>query len=635
MTSAADLIGRTFEERYRLDSLIARGGMATVYSAWDLRLARQVAIKVMHPSLAEDPSFVSRFEREARSAAALSHPHVVAVHDAGTDSETGSVFLVMEFVNGQSLREILQSRGALKPNQALGVLDPVLQALDAAHRAGFIHRDIKPENILISDDGRIKVADFGLARAMVDSGSQATRGVLIGTVAYIAPEQVTRGSADERSDLYSLGVMLFELLTGKVPFEADTPIAVAFAHVHNDISAAPLEEVYSPRYLNDFILKLANRNPAVRFGSAAAALNELRKIREQLDGYNPVREVSDFKATTVVQRPTPQPTVAIQNQNADHPTGTQPTVTNLPLKKPKRRMVRLLLVLALLAGSAFGYTKYQSTRTTVPQLVGQTLTDATSELAAVELEIEVSAEVFDNQIPAGVIIQATPESGATIARGSTVSVVLSKGPELYAVPVLIGLTVEEATNAITEAGFKLGTVSEEYSESEKKTVINSDPQTGELLKPGSAISITKSKGPAPVEIPNILGLLETKAKTFLAEAGFTNVTVRREYSDSVGLDKVISITPDVGQKKQTTISIELVISDGPPPVPVPQLVGLTKTEALTKLENVGLSGVVASSNKCPRGTEPRSRIVQQQLTAEGVLLPRGSQVELMIYVFCS
>jgi eukaryotic-like serine/threonine-protein kinase len=640
VASSNDILGKVFENRYRIDSLIARGGMATVYAGWDNRLARKVAIKVMHPSLAEDPTFLTRFEREARSAAALSHPHVVGVHDAGKDSATDSVFLVMEFVEGQSLREILNSRVQLTAAQALGVLDPVLQALDAAHRAGFIHRDIKPENIIIADDGRIKVADFGLARAMIDSGSQAaTRGVLIGTVAYIAPEQVTRGTADERSDLYSTGVTLFELLTGKVPFEAETPIAVAFAHVHNDIPNLSEIQPELPAIISSFVQKLANRNPNERFASAAAALNELRSVRKSLDGYTPTKEAADFKATAVVNIPKS----AVQGNNS--PTQTiQPTqataVHELPKsKKPKsklRRAVGWAVAISLLAGSAFGYFTYTSSRTTVPQLVGANLESARVDLNALELKLEIASEVFDEKTQAGTILSANPESGVEVSKGSTISVVVSKGPEVYSVPNLSGVALGAAKDSLTSIGFKIGTVSTIFSETiAKDAVIESTPATGTLAKPGTSISLVVSKGPAPIKVPNVVNQPSAQAVAQLNAAGFESTRIVREFSDSVAKGLVIRTNPQPGQLKQTSVEIAIFVSDGPPPVSVPQLVGTTKTSALAALQNVGLTGKVIASNSCPAGKQARSRIVEEQLTTAGTMVPRGSTVELKIFVFCS
>lgn len=640
VASSDEILGKVFENRYRIDSLIARGGMATVYAAWDNRLARKVAIKVMHASLAEDPTFLSRFEREARSAAALSHPHVVGVHDAGKDTATDSVFLVMEFVDGQSLREILNSRTRLTAAQALGVLDPVLQALDAAHRAGFIHRDIKPENIIVSDDGRIKVADFGLARAMIDSGSQAaTRGVLIGTVAYIAPEQVTRGTADERSDLYSTGITLFELLTGKVPFEAETPIAIAFAHVHNDIPSLSEIQPDLPAIVSNFTRKMASRNPQDRFTSAASALTELRSIRKALDGYTPAKESSEFKATTVIDVPGGQSQVSTNPTQAIQPNQTT-AVHKLPkVKKPKSRLRRALgwiLTLSLLAGGGFGYLNYVSGRSTVPQLVGVTLEAAQLELNQLELELEIASEVFDEKTKSGTILSAVPASGVEVSKGTTVSVVVSKGPELYSVPDLVGTPLTDAESELTSIGFKIGEINSKFSETiASNAVIETTPATGSLQKPGTTITVTVSKGPKPIKVPNVVGAATQQAQSQLAQAGFTATRITREFSETVAKGLVIRTEPNAGELRQTTAEIVLVVSDGPPPVAVPQLVGTNKTSALNALQSVGLTGKVISANTCPTGTQARSRIVQEQLTTAGVKVPKGSTVELKIFVFCS
>ncbi|MEN9693295.1 MAG: Two-component serine/threonine-protein kinase with sensor, partial [Actinomycetota bacterium] len=265
-TSPDQLLGAVLDGRYRLDSILAKGGMATVFIAADLRLKRQVAVKVMHASLAEDADFVRRFEHEARAAASLTHQHVVSVHDQGNDAANNAIYLVMELVPGHTIRDLLSDRGPLTAIQALAVMDPVLQALSAAHEAGFVHRDIKPENIIIGDNGRIKVTDFGLARAITTTQSMATtRGMLIGTVAYLSPEQVEQGKADERSDIYSAGVVLYEMLTGKLPHAGDTPIAVAFAHVHADIPKPSSVDTRVPTEMDYLVLRSTARDPRRRF----------------------------------------------------------------------------------------------------------------------------------------------------------------------------------------------------------------------------------------------------------------------------------------------------------------------------------------------------------------------------------
>ena len=279
------LVGRLLDRRYRLTGLLARGGMATVYRALDERLERPVAVKVMHRGLADDPDFVARFTREARSAARLSAPEVVAVYDQGRDEQTGAAYLVMEHVEGRDLRALLRDRGVLSPARALSLLEPVLRALAAAHRAGIVHRDVKPENVLLGDDGRVKVADFGLARAVQTSELTSTTGLLIGTVAYLAPEQIERGTADARTDVYAAGVVLWEALTGAPPYAADTPMQVAYRHVHEDVPAPSTVVGGIPPALDDLVVRATRRDPGLRPPDAGAFLAEVRALRMQYYEY--------------------------------------------------------------------------------------------------------------------------------------------------------------------------------------------------------------------------------------------------------------------------------------------------------------------------------------------------------------
>ncbi len=284
-TAVDPLVGRVLDGRYRIESFLARGGMATIYRGADLRLDRTVAIKVMHPTFASDPGFVDRFEREARAAARLNSPYAVAVHDQGNDA--GVTYLVMEYVPGHTVRDVLRTHGALPPAQALAIIDPVLQALAAAHRAGYIHRDVKPENVLISEDGRVKVTDFGLARAIEGADSGKTHGLLLGTVAYLSPEQVEHDHTDARSDVYSAGILLFELVTGQVPFTASAPMQVAYRHVHEDVPPPSSIRPGIPVGIDELVLRATRRNPDQRFGDADAFLSAARVQKAQLPPAQP------------------------------------------------------------------------------------------------------------------------------------------------------------------------------------------------------------------------------------------------------------------------------------------------------------------------------------------------------------
>ena len=294
----AGLVGKVVGSRYEVRALLARGGMATVYEAVDLRLDRLVALKVMHPHLAADPGFVARFEREAKSAARLSHPHVVAVYDQG--EADGLVYLAMELIPGRTLRDVIRNYGPLTTEQALVFLEPVVEALAAAHAAGLVHRDIKPENVLISHDGRVKVADFGLARAVATSETNATAGVLIGTVAYLAPEQVERGEADERTDFYAAGICLFEMVTGQVPHGGDSPLSVAYQHVNSDVPAPSSVRSGIPPEADAIVRTATRRDPGQRYRNSQDFLADVRRARASLPAPTPFMDAPAMNDTLVV-----------------------------------------------------------------------------------------------------------------------------------------------------------------------------------------------------------------------------------------------------------------------------------------------------------------------------------------------
>lgn len=601
------LIGRTLDGRYRIESLVARGGMATVYVANDLRLRRNVAVKVMHTSLAEDPEFVHRFEREAHAAAQLSNPHVVAVHDQGRDAGTGAVYLVMEYVHGRTVRDIMAARGALTETQALAILDPVLQALAAAHDAGFVHRDVKPENVIISDDGRIKVTDFGLARAIVASPmSAATQGVLIGTVAYLSPEQVNRGFADARSDVYGAGVLLFELLTGQVPHTGETPLAVAYQHVHNDVPAPSVVKPGLSSTIDALVEKATRREPAERFQNAREFLASVRAARASVDH---------------AYTPTPMPaqhTLIIDDQS--HVQAT----TALERAETPRRTRSVPVVVALVAAAlAAAWYFTAGTHSAVPNVVGLQQAAAEDLLTGASFVVAVDQQ-WSKQVPEGAVISSDPVAATNLAHGTTVAIVVSKGPERYAVPDLVGNALAEAKSALADVKLDVGRAIYVYDETTPAgRIISTQPTSGTIMQPKQSVDVTISKGPAPIPIPSVAGRKLADATAALTAAGFTTKSVT-EYNDSVQSGLVITTEPRSGVALQRGSAIKVIVSKGPAPVKVPDVFKLSRSRAESVLKGAGLKVIVKTSGK------RLINIVQDQTPKAGTVVPRGTTVTITV-----
>lgn len=586
------LVGTLLERRYRVDRLLARGGMSSVYRGVDTRLDRQVAIKIMDPRFADDRSFVERFEREARSAAQLHHPHVVAVHDQGHDYPNGPdegsrAFLVMELVDGGTLRDLLNEQGPLDVALALSIAEPVLSALAAAHTAGLVHRDVKPENVLIGRGGAlggagvVKVADFGLVRAVASAGTTSSS-VILGTVAYLSPEQVTSGITEARGDVYSAGILLYEMLTGHPPYTGDTAISVAYRHVNDDVPRPSDIRPGLPPALDDLILRATRRDPEARPANAGVFLQELQAVRGIL-GVPPVAVpippppdadgVSDVERTTpgipAVQAPVadatlpvtgPQGTMAIgrppvaaanamqatqaiqplqplqqpqamqtppQQQFPPPPVTTPPRGAAAPEDKPKspRRTLVLAIVAVLLLGSLIGAGAWilsdsGPTGATVPQLTGMNQADAGTALRQAKLTPKYVKE-FSNTVPANTIVRSDPAAGAEVALNSEVTVLLSKGKPV--VPnISIGQNVDGAEAAITEQQLKPARVGEDFSpDVPKGAVLKVDPQPGTSVDIGSEVKLTLSKGPPPLPpVPNVVGKQKDEAFKILKAAGF-------------------------------------------------------------------------------------------------------------------
>jgi beta-lactam-binding protein with PASTA domain len=617
------MIGRTLEARYRIGGRIARGGMATVYEAVDQRLDRTVALKVMHPGLGDDDEFAARFVSEARSAARLSHPNVVAVYDQGNDD--GTVFLAMELVEGHTLRDTVSKEAPMSPARALALLEPVVSALAAAHRAGLVHRDVKPENVLIADDGRVKVADFGLAKAVSGQTQHTATGVLIGTVSYIAPELVVEGRSDARADVYAVGVILYELLTGTKPHQGESPIQVAYKHVHEDVPTPSAKVDGVPDYVDALVARATARDREQRPADAGVLLQHLRRVGQALNAG--VREDADLVADLMPRAPQAEAAEDVElhvptdtaevlrrpREVAPHvvrePTSTLDTDRGEPVRlaptprpardprppreKPSRprrsRRGLVLLILALLVASAvgvgawwFGFARY----TTTPGVIGLTQADATERLESAGLEVVVGESEYSTTVQKGRVITSDPGPGDRVLDGDTVSIVLSKGKEVYDLPKLQGLTVDEAQDKISETKMAFGKVIERYSESvEEGIVIASDPKAGTTLRPGAIVDLVVSKGREPIKVGSWVGKPADRAEQVLTERGLV-VDRSNEYNDDFAAGLVIGQTPDGGSLYKGE-EVQLRVSLGPELVEVPNVRAAGVDSATQTLQELG------------------------------------------------
>ena len=565
------LLGRLMDGRYRLDEVIARGGMATVYLATDTRLDRTVAVKVMRPVLAEDPDFVERFAREARSAARLSSPEVVAVHDQGTDADTRTAFLVMEHVAGGTLRDVVE-QGPVAPARALALLEPVLRALAAAHAAGLVHRDVKPENVLLGDDGRVKVADFGLARAIETSTVTVTTGLLIGTVAYLAPEQVEHGRADTRTDVYAAGVLLFELLTGAPPYASDSPLSVAYRHVHEDVPTPGSLVEGIPASLDELVVRATRRDPSARPVDAGAFLAELHAVRADL-GASSGGPVVRRTAPTLVVRREPQP-----------PAPSPRAPASWLWRRTAWVLAAVLLLAAALTGGA-----YALATTATPQVLGLTRVEAEAALREAGLEVRLLPPRSDERVAATLILDQDPGPGARLRKGAAVTLQESLGPDRRAVPAgVVGATRAAATAALQRAGLTAGAVSTTFDATPDGTVLSADPAPGARLRPGTAVALVVSKGPDLLPVPAVTGQSLERATRALSQAGF-RVSSSTVFSDKVASGRVVSQEPADGSAVRDS-TVALRVSKGPELRTVPDLRGRTGPEAAAALKALGLDG---------------------------------------------
>jgi serine/threonine-protein kinase len=555
-------------ERYQIGGVLGRGGMAEVHRGRDLRLNREVAVKVLRSDLARDPSFQVRFRREAQAAASLNHPAIVAVYDTGEDrTPSGATpYIVMEYVEGDTLRDVLRREGRLQPQKAMQLAADICGALDFSHRNGIVHRDVKPGNVMITPDGAVKVMDFGIARAVSDSAATMTStAAVIGTAQYLSPEQARGEGVDARSDVYSVGCLLYELVTGAPPFTGDSPVAVAYQHVREDPRLPSSINPAIPSELDAILMKAMSKNPANRYQSAADMRSDLlRAVAGQRVEATPV--MGDAEKTAIIGAP-PGGYGDYDDDRWEDDEGTD--------RRRRRRIIAIVAVVGLLLlGGAIALAMALSgdeepaaptvQQVQVPQVVGAEQATAEDMLNDAKLELgEVTPRPTDDDAQVGVVLESNPAPGAEVEEGSEVDLVVGAAPDTIAVPPLVGLNEDDAREALERAGFT-GSVNTEQSDSAEAegTVIGVDPERGTSVPPDTTITLRVSDG--TVEIPNVRGKSRDEARNALRDVGLTNVTETSVERSDVDEGTVLGTEPGSGSQAGADDQITLLVA-----VPVP------------------------------------------------------------------
>ena len=607
----SDLTGELIDGRYQLIRQMATGGMASIYEALDTRLDRKVAVKIMHSHLAQDEQFVERFIREAKAAAALSHPNIVAVQDQGWNQNgTPAIFLVMEMIDGHTLREYLNEQGNLSITDGIKFLLPVLSALSAAHKIGIVHRDIKPENILISKEGRIKIADFGLAKGPLIGGTlTAESSVILGSVSYLSPEQVQRGVADSRSDIYSIGITAFEIFTGKKPFEGDAPIQIAYMHVNNRVPRISTLVSGVPEKLDDLIFSATSANPDERPRDATVLYEQLSAISALL---NPKENQLSLELDIPIEPMRPKNTrkslrKKVQELTASIPTpsitpqaqeSTQEIAKRKKASKRVRRNRKIALALAVGVGILGWYLLIgPGSRVVVPSTVGATQSEVTAALTPLGLTSIVTEKQFSEDIAEGLVIQSIPEAGGRIDQGGAVKLIISKGAERYTLPSVSGLTPEAAAKVLAQFPLSVQPNSEEFSAKVPKGyVIDSNPPAGEKVKRDALIVVRVSKGIEQIALTSYIGKSADQALNELQASGF-NVVSTYGFSETQLAGEVISQKPAGGGTADKGAKVTLVISKGTQFAYIPNLFSIEEGKAVQSLKDLDLKVVVKKIGK--------------------------------------
>jgi eukaryotic-like serine/threonine-protein kinase len=583
-------------ERYEIGGVLGRGGMAEVHRGRDLRLGREVAVKVLRSDLARDPSFQVRFRREAQASASLNHPAIVAVYDTGEDRTNlgATPYIVMEYVEGETLRDVLRREGPLPPERAMSLAADICGALDFSHRNGIVHRDVKPGNVMITPQGSVKVMDFGIARAVSDSAATMTStAAVIGTAQYLSPEQARGEGVDARSDVYSLGCLLYELVTGAPPFTGDSPVAVAYQHVREDPKLPSSINPRVPAELDAILLKAMSKNPANRYQSAADMRNDLlRALAGQRVEATPV--MGDAEKTAIIGGP-------VGGYGFDEAEDDWADEEE-EARRRKRRIIAVVAVLAVLliggAIAAFALLGGEDDPTpppvqqvAVPQLVGQQQAAAEAAIEEAGLVVgDVTPRTTENDAEVGTVLESTPASGAEVEEGTEVDLVVGAAPDTIAVPNVVGLSEDRARSTLEDAGFTSVNSRTIESLEDEGTVVSIDPAEGQQASPSAPITLEVSTG--TITMPDVTGQQEAAATQALAAQGLTNVTTEEVESDQPA-GTVLGSDPAPGSQVGAGAQITLQVSGGVTTVAVPDVVGLTEAAARNALRNAGFQNIVA------------------------------------------
>jgi eukaryotic-like serine/threonine-protein kinase len=628
MAVSDTLLNTLFDGRYRIVRKLGTGGMANVYLAEDEVLGRRVAIKILNDRHAGDDQFVERFRREAKNAASLSHPNIVSIYDRG--EAEGTYYIAMEYLDGRSLKELIVARGPAPVNVAIEYARQILAAIRFAHRHGIVHRDIKPHNVLVDGEGRLKVTDFGIARAGASQMTEA--GSIIGTAQYLSPEQAKGAPVDQTSDLYSVGVVLYELLTGVVPFSGDTPVEIAMKHLSNVPEPPSAKRAEVPRELDLVVMRALAKDPGDRYQSAEEMDADLARVARGAG----VSAATEEAATAIISRPPPAGVTAITQARNRETVPYAPPPAYYDYDEPRRRalwpwFVALLFVAAAVIGGYFLYDQVQSqlanSKVAVGDYRGLREINAVREIGGKGLRVQVVRQ-YSESVPETYVIKQDPQPGERIDKGNYVTIFSSAGPHLTDVPNVVGQKLDEALDDLRQANlrWKVRRVDDDAPEDE---VISQRP-TGGQAKQNSVVTLSVSNGPKPVIVPNVVSSSFESANSTLLGRGFA--VRRRDVESDEPANTVIAQSPDAGTYQPPGATITLSVSKGPTTSTIPDVTSLAQSDAVAQLKASGFGVHIVSQ---PVTDSSQDGIVQTQDPAGGTKAPPGSSVTIAVGKFDS